>query len=69
MVGLSRQIQQLGKCERPRLIFHLIVLLLFVSGVLLLVFLLKETETLSFGEDFLVVSDYINVSVTTSPPV
>ena len=69
MVGLSRQIQQLGECERSRLIFHLIVLLLFVSGVLLLVFLLKETETLSFGEDFLVVSDYINVSVTTSPPV
>ena len=40
MAGLSRQIQQLGECERSRVIFHIIVLLLFLSAVLLMIFLI-----------------------------
>ena len=59
MAGISRQIQQLGECERSRVIFHVIVLLLFVSGLSLLVFLMDKAETLSFGED------YINSTVAT----
>ena len=69
MVRLSRKIQQLGECERPRLIFHLIVLLFFMIGIFLMVFLLKEAESLSFGEDYLVADDYINSSYTPSSSV
>ena len=69
MAGLSRQIQQLGECERSRVIFHIIILLLFLSGVLLMVFLMDEVETLSFGDDYLKVENDINVSMTTSSSV
>ena len=44
MAGLSRQIQQLCECERSCVIFHVIVLLLFMIGVLLMVLLMKEVE-------------------------
>ena len=69
MVGLSRQIQQLGGCERSRVIFHLIILILFLSGVLLMIFLMDEAETLSFGDDYLTVENDINVSMSTSSSV
>ena len=69
MAGLSRQIQQLGECERSRVIFHIIVLLLFLSAVLLMIFLMNEAETLSFGDDYLKVENDINVSMTTSSSV
>ena len=69
MAGLSRQIQQLGECERSRVIFHSVILLLFLSGVLLIVFLMDEVETLSFGDDYLKVENDINVSMTTSSSV
>ena len=67
MAGLSRQIQQLGECERSRVIFHLIILVLFMSAIVLLVFLMRGVETLSFGEDYVIVQDYIN-STTLIPP-
>ena len=66
MAGLSRQIQQLGECERSCVIFYSVILLLFLSGVLLMVFLMDEVETLSFGDDYLNVENDINVSMTTS---
>ena len=69
MAGLSRQIQQLGECERSRVIFHIIVLLLFLSAVLLMIFLMNEAETLSFGDDYLKVENDINVSLSTSSSV
>ena len=69
MAGLSRQIQQLGECERSRVIFHIIVLLLFLSAVLLMIFLMNEAETLSFGDDYLKVEIDINVSLSTSSSV
>ena len=69
MAGLSRQIQQLGECERCRVIFHIIVLLLFLSAVLLMIFLMNEAETLSFGDDYLKVENDINVSLSTSSSV
>ena len=69
MAGLSRQIQQLGECERSRVIFHVIVLLLFLSAILLMVFLMNEVETLSFGDDYLKVENDINVSLSTSSSV
>ena len=49
MAGLSRQIQQLGECERSRVIFHVIVLLLFMIGILLMVLLMKEVDILYLG--------------------
>ena len=69
MAGLSRQIQQLGECERSRVIFHIIVLLLFLSAVLLMVFLMNEVEMLSFGDNYLLVENDINASTTTSSSV
>ena len=69
MAGLSRQVQQLGACERSRVIFHLVVLLVFIGGILLLAFLMKEAEALSFGEDYVVVKDYINSSTVISSSV
>ena len=66
MEGISKQIQQLGACERSRVIFHLIIVVLFVSAVLLMIFLMKEAEALSFGKDYVVVKDYINSSTTSS---
>ena len=69
MAGLSRQIQQLGECERSRVIFHIIVLLLFLSAVLVMIFLMNEAETLSFGDDYLKVESDINVSLSTSSSV
>ena len=69
MAGISKQIQQLGACERSRVIFHLIIAVLFVSAVLLMIFLMKEAEALSFGEDYVVVKDYINSSTTSSSSV
>ena len=65
MAGISRQIQQLGECERSGLIFHVIALLLFVAAILFIVFLTGKMETLSFGDDYLIENDYINSSVTT----
>ena len=44
MAGLSRQIQQLGECERSHVIFHSVILLVFLSGVLLMVFPVNMTE-------------------------
>ena len=69
MVGVSRQVQQLGECERSRVIFHLVVLLVFISSILLLAFLMKETKTLSFGDDYVVVEYYINSTMNTSHSV
>ena len=69
MAGLSRQVQQLGACERSRVIFHLVILVLFVSAVLLMIFLMKEAEALSFGEDYVVVKYYINSSTAISSSV
>ena len=69
MAGLSRQIQQLGECERSRVIFHAIILLLFLSGVLSMVFLMNEVKTLSFGDDYLFVDNDINATMTTSSSV
>ena len=69
MAGLSKQIQQLGECERSCVIFHVIILLLFLSGVLLMVFLMNEVETLSFGDDYLLVNNDINVTMKTSSSV
>ena len=69
MVGVSRQVQQLGECERSRVIFHLIVLLVFISSILLLAFLMKESKTLSFGDDYVVVEYYINSTMNTSHSV
>ena len=69
MAGLSRQIQQLGECERSRVIFHSVILLLFLSAVLLMVFLMNEVETLSFGDDYLKVENDIDVSLSTSSSV
>ena len=69
MAGLSRQVQQLGACERSCVIFHLVILMLFVSAVLLMIFLMKEAEALSFGEDYVVVKDYINSSTAISSSV
>ena len=69
MAGLSRQIQQLGECERSRVIFHSVILLLFLSAILLMVFLMNEVETLSFGDDYLKVENDINVSLSTSSSV
>ena len=69
MVGVSRQVQQLGECERSRVIFHLVVLLVFISSILLLAFLMKESKTLSFGDDYVVVEYYINSTMNTSHSV
>ena len=69
MAGLSQQVQQLGASERSRVIFHLVVLLVFIGGILLLAFLMKEAEALSFGEDYVVVKDYINSSTAISSSV
>ena len=66
MARLSKQIQQLGECERSRVIFHVIILLL---DVLLMVFLMNEVETLSFGDDYLLVNNDINVTMKTSSSV
>ena len=69
MAGISKQIQQLGACESFRVIFHLIFMALFMSAVLLMIFLMKEAEALSFGEDYVVVKDYMNSSTTSSSSV
>ena len=69
MVGVSRQVQQLGECERSRVIFHLVVILVFISSILLLAFLMKESKTLSFGDDYVVVEYYINSTMNTSHSV
>ena len=69
MVGVSRQVQQLGECERSRVIFHLVVLLVFIGSILLLAFLMKESKTLSFGDDYVVVEYYINSTMNTSHSV
>ena len=69
MVGVSRQVQQLGECERSRVIFHLVVLLVFISSILLLAFLMKESKTLSFGDDYVVVEYHINSTMNTSHSV
>ena len=69
MVGVSRQVQQLGECERSRVIFHLVVLLVFISCILLLAFLMKESKTLSFGDDYVVVEYYINSTMNNSHSV
>ena len=69
MAGLSRQVQQLGACERSCVIFHLVILVLFVSAVLVMIFLMKEAEALLFGEDYVVVKDYISSSTTISSSV
>ena len=69
MARLSKQMQQLGECERSRVIFHVIILLLFLSGVLLMVFLMNEVETLSFWDDYLLVNNDINVTMKTSSSV
>ena len=68
MAGLSQQVQQLGACERSRVIFHLVILVLSVSAVLLVNFLMKA-EALSFGENYVVVKDYISSSTTISSSV
>ena len=69
MTGISKQIQQLGAFRRSHVIFHLIIVVLFMSAVLLLTFLMKEAETLSFGEDYVVVKDFINSSTMSSSSV
>ena len=69
MAGVSRQVQQLGECERSGVIFHLVVLLVFISSILLLAFLMKESKTLSFGDDYVVVEYYINSTMKTSHSV
>ena len=69
MVGVSRQVQQLGECERSCVIFHLVVLLVFIISILLLAFLMKESETLSFGYNYVVVEYYINSTMNTSHSV
>ena len=69
MAGVSRQIQQLGGCERSRVMFHFIVLVLFISCILFLAFLRKEGENLSFGKDYVILEDYINSTMMTSSSV
>ena len=46
-----------------------LVLLLFLSGILLRVFLMREVETLAFGDDYLLVECDVNDSKSTSSPV
>ena len=49
--------------------FLLIIVVLFVNAVLLMIFLMKEAEALSFGEDYMAVKDYINSSTKISSSV
>ena len=69
MAEVSRQVQQLSECERSHVIFHLVVLLIFIGSILLLASSMKESKALSFGNDYLIVENYINSTMKTSHSV
>lgn len=59
MDGLSRQIQQLGKCERPCLIVGCVLFITLVV-IAMMMMMMKQEQVLSFGEDYII----LNTSVS-----
>lgn len=55
MVGIPRQIQQLGKCKRSRLIASCSVFVVTMIVVAMMMIMIGRGEdTLSFGEDYII---------------